>query len=230
MPNILIIDDNPEIQEANLSHLTADGFTVMAADTGMKANAYLSETQYDCIVMDIMLPDIDGFTLCQSARKITDAPIIFLSCLDAVQDKVKGLMTGGDAYMTKPYSLEELSAQIHAVIRRNKQVSQQCGNHIMNFENIQINRFNNSIETPESKVFLAQKEFELFMLFFENPKKKFSKEKIWKTLWTDSSDIGTVAVHILKLRRKLESVKEHIGYIENDYRQGYYLDDGQGGR
>jgi DNA-binding response OmpR family regulator len=218
MSNILIIDDNPEILETNMSHLTDEGFIVTPADTGMKALAHLNENQYDCIVMDIMLPDTDGFALCSAARKVTAAPIIFLSCLDSPDDKVKGLMIGGDDYITKPYSLKELAARIHAHLRRKRSEMR----HI-SFGKCRIDKLKKMIHTPEKEVFLSQKEFELFLLLFENPGRMFSKIELLEALWPDGTDIGTVAVHILKLRRKLEFAKEHIGTIDNDYKHGYYL-------
>src|SRR5215510_13204332 len=114
MANILLIDDNDEILSANQSYLAKQGFNVTCADTGIRAIACLNENQYDCIVLDILLPDLDGFSICKAARTITNAPILFLSCLEETDDKVRGLKLGGDDYMTKPYSLEELAARINA--------------------------------------------------------------------------------------------------------------------
>ena len=218
MPNILLIDDNPEILEANKTHLTGEGYNVATADTGTKAIKCMSAKYYDCIVMDIMLPDIDGFSLCKSARSVTTAPIIFLSCIDAPNYKIKGLMLGGDDYMTKPYNLDELTARIHAHLRR-----EQSSGRYSSFGEVYIDKKNRMVQTPESNVFMTQKELELLLLLLENPDRKFSKEEILKTLWEDNVHIGTVAVHILKLRRKLDFAKLYIGVIENDYKHGYYI-------
>ena len=102
MSRILFIDDNEEILSINKSHLTGQGFDVTCADTGINALALLKDNQYDCIVLDILLPELDGFTLCKAARTITDTPILFLSCLEEADDKVNGLMAGGDDCLTKP--------------------------------------------------------------------------------------------------------------------------------
>jgi len=118
MPDILLVDDNDEILTANREYLDALGFSITCADTGIKAISCLNENQYDCIVLDILLPDLDGFTICEAARTITDTPILFLSCLDETDNKVKGLMSGADDYMAKPYSLKELAARIHTLLRR----------------------------------------------------------------------------------------------------------------
>ncbi|MCL2386490.1 MAG: response regulator transcription factor [Defluviitaleaceae bacterium] len=218
MPNILIIDDNVEILDANASHLAGKGYDVTSANTGMKAAAFLNEKQFDCIVMDIMLPDIDGFSLCKAARSVTNAPIIFLTCLDAPDDKVKGLMLGGDDYMTKPYSMKELDARIHAHLRRDQRNVRQISSG-----GVYIDKVKRVVHTPEQGVFLTQKEFELFMLFYNSPNKVFSKEEILKALWRNNTNINTVAVHVMRLRRKLNFAKQFIGTIENDYNHGYYI-------
>jgi len=219
MSNILIVDDCPEILAANVLHLTAEGFHVTTAGTGVEAILRLNEKQYDCIVLDIMLPDIDGFALCKAIRTVTDTPVIFLTCKDDPNDKVEGLMNGGDDYLTKPYSLQELTARIHVLLRHGKQRNER---QIIVGE-VYIDKENRMIQTPVKNVFLSQKEFALFMLLFENPEKVFSKEELFKTLWPNSMDIGTVAVHISKLRRKLSFAESYIGTIENNYKSGYYI-------
>ena len=218
MIKILIVDDCPVILEANLSHLTDEGFNVTAVDTGTQALECLKENQYDCVVMDIMLPDIDGFSLCKSARDFTSAPIIFLSSMDEDDDKIKGLMIGGDDYITKPYNLQELSARIRVLLRREQQ-NKKC----FSFGEVSIDMKKRVVTSPDKRVLLSQKEFELFILLFENPHKKFSKDDVFKAIWPDGADIGTVAVHIMKLRRKLDFAKNEIGTIENDYKLGYYF-------
>lgn len=218
MPNVLIIDDNQEILAVNSAHLTAEGFHVTTVDTGMKAIVSLNANRYDCIILDIMLPDIDGFSLCRAIRTITDTPVIFLTCRDDAEDKVQGLMIGGDDYMTKPYSLQELTARLHVLMRRGRTDMQP-----ISFDNVAIDKESRMVHTPEKNVFLSQKEFELFLLLFENPGKVFSREELFNALWQNSKDMGTVAVHILKLRRKLDFAKEYLGTIENHYKFGYYF-------
>jgi len=211
-----MVDNSPDILEANMSRLTDEGYSVTTADTGMKAIICLNKKQYDCIVLDIVLPDIDGFTLCKAVRTLTTVPIIFLTSINTSHDKVKGFMVGGDDYMTKPHCLDELTARIHAHLRR-----EQRGG--ISFGQIFIDKQGRRIQTPEQNLFLTQKEFEIFLLLFENPNKMFSKREIQNTLWADGTDMGTVAVHIMKLRRKLNFVKTYTGAIENDNKNGYYI-------
>ncbi|MDR1841388.1 MAG: response regulator transcription factor [Holophagales bacterium] len=217
MPSVLVIDDDPEILSANVNHLGEQGFDVTTADTGMSAIALLNEKRFDCIVLDVMLPDIDGFAICKAARTVTDAPIIFLTCLDELDDKIKGLLLGGDDYMTKPYSLKELTVRIHAILRRQERMVKRHGG------NIHIDKQKRMIHTPGKNVFLSHMEFELFLLFFENPGALFAKEDIEKRLWPEGGSDGAVAVLISKLRRKLKFTAPYIGNIENTYGMGYTL-------
>ena len=216
MPNILLVDDNPEILAVNKTYLQGRGFDIAAVDTGVKAIVSLNANKFDCVVLDVMLPDIDGFTMCKAVRTLTGAPVIFLTCLDSEEEKIKGLALGADDYMTKPYSLKELGARIDVALRREQKEVRRVGELV-------IDKDNKMIQTPYKNVFLSQKEFELFTLLFEDRGKRFSKEEILKALWPSGADIGTVAVHILKLRRKLDFAKGIIGEIKNDYKHGYYI-------
>lgn len=216
MPGVLIIDDNEDIQSANSVYLTGQGFDVTCADTGIKALACLNDNQYDCIVLDVLLPDLDGFTLCKAARTITDTPILFLSCLEEADDKVKGLMAGGDDYMTKPYSLKELAARIQTLMRRGEHKEEPpC--------DFYIDRDNKIIHVLGKNVLFSEREFKLFLLLWENPKTVFSKEDLLTKIWYGNAESGVVAVLVLKLRRKIEFAESVIGRIENDYGSGYHL-------
>ena len=218
MPSILLVDDNPEILAANESYFTSIGFDVTAVDSGIKVIVCLNEKKFDCIILDIMLPDIDGFAICKAVRTLTSAPVIFLTCLDSEDDKIKGLALGADDYITKPYSLMELAARIDAVLRRERRDMRHTATR-----KLVIDKENKMIQTPRKNVFLSQKEFDLFLLLYENSGKTFSKEELLKKLWPSGANIGTVAVHILKLRRKLDFAKSIIGAIKNDYKSGYYM-------
>jgi len=218
MQSVLMIDDNLEMLEVNSSHLSDEGFDVTSVSTSVNAILYLKERQYDCIIMDVMMPDIDGFTLCQIVRALTKAPIIFLTCLDTLEDKVKGLMAGGDDYMTKPYSLQELSARIYAHLRREKI----AGAHIQKNGAI-VDYENRAIQTSEKRVFLSPKEFALFTMLYGDKGKVFSKKELFEAIWPNNKDIGVVAVYILKLRRKLDFAKLYLGEIQNSYNNGYVV-------
>jgi DNA-binding response OmpR family regulator len=214
MPDILLIDDNEELQSLNLSHLTAQGFSVTCAYTGIKAIACLNERRYDCIVLDILLPDLDGYAICKAARTETDTPILFLSCLNDSGDKVKGLMTGGDYYMTKPYSLKDLSMCIRALIRQSERPGIPRGE-------LYIDSDNKVLRVCGKYVLLSAREFKLFKVLYENQDTMFSKEALLEAVWHNKADAGVVAVMILKLRRKIEFAECIIGSVENTYGTGY---------
>jgi DNA-binding response OmpR family regulator len=217
-PKILLVDDTEEILSANEAHLVTQGFAVTCANTGIKALAYLNVNHYDCIVLDILLPDLDGFAICKAARTVTDTPILFLSCLDEPDDKVKGLIAGGDDYMAKPYSLKELTARIQTIIRRGERTS-----FAGEGRDFYIDRENKIIRACGKNILLSEKEFNLFMLFYESPETVFSKESILAKIWRNSAEIGIVAVWISKLRKKLDFAAAVLGRIESKYGTGYCL-------
>lgn len=216
MPNILIIDDNEEIQSVNEKYLTGHGLNATCVDTGIKALSLLKDIQYDCIVLDVLLPDLDGFALCKAARTITNTPIIFLSCLDESADKVKGLMAGGDDYLSKPYSLDELLARIHALMRRGERVE-------VNRGDIFIDREIRSLQVMGKNILLSEREFKLFLLFYENQTIVFSKEDIISKISFLKTESDVVKVLVSRLRRKLECIESIIGSIETVRGTGYRL-------
>lgn len=221
MPEILLIDDNEEILEANASYLSKNGFAVTVADSGLKAASLISSRSFDCIVLDILLPDLDGYAICKAARTVTDAPILFLSCLDDIDEKTRGLMLGGDDYMTKPYSLRELSARIQALIRRSVRTSEGANGANADFYVMRSQRL---IHTEHQSMVLSRKEFELFLLFYDNPGVLFPLEAILEKIWkTKDAAPHTVTVYITRLRKKIAFAEDKIGRIESAYGNGYRL-------
>jgi len=216
MYKILLIDDNEEILSVNESHLIRQGFSVTCADTGIKAIALLKDNQFDCIVLDILLPDLDGFTICKAVRTIADTPILFLSCLEEADDKVKGLTAGGDDYMTKPCSLKELTARINALLRRNNAKENKR-------VDVLIDRDTKIINVMGKNVILSEREFDLFILLYENQGRSFSKEELLEQVWNGNAEMSVVTSLILRLRRKIEFARDVIGKIVSEYGKGYRL-------
>jgi len=165
-------------------------------------------------VLDILLPDLDGFALCKAARTVTHAPILILSCLDAPDDKVIGLATGGDDYMTKPYSLKELAARIRALLRRGE-------GKVVPSGDVYIDRDNRILHVCGKNTLFSEKEFNLFLLFYENPGTFFTKEAIRERIWGNGTELGNIAVMVLRLRRKITFAEPVIGVIETHYKTGY---------
>ena len=218
LPNILLIDDNAEILNANSDYLNNHGFTTTCADSGLKALACLNESKFDCIVLDILLPDLDGYSICKAIRTVSDTPIVFLSCLEETDDVVKGLMVGGDDYMTKPCSLKELVARINVLVRRNKKNDKEKSP-----DGFYIDHETKVISLLGKFAILSEREFKLFLLLYENPKKSFTKDELIKHIWSGNAEKNTLATLVARLRRKIEFAEDKIGSIVSEYGTGYKL-------
>lgn len=210
---LLAVDDEPDILRTNRRYLEARGYQVDTAYCAAEALALLGQHSYDCILLDVLLPDMNGFALCEAVRAITSAPILFLSCMDDEEEKIKGLMAGGEDYITKPYSLKELAARVYAQVRRSS------------MKGFSIDHQNQLLRVDNRLIPLTQKEFDLFLFLLGNPGRILSAaelyQKVWRTGKSDSAN--TVAVHITRLRHKLEETDSVIGRIETVRGEGYRL-------
>lgn len=208
---ILAVDDEPDILRTNRKYLEARGYQVDTAVCAADALELLKKQSYDCILLDVLLPDRNGFALCEAVRSLTAAPILFLSCMDDEEDKIKGLMAGGDDYITKPYSLKELAARVYAQVRRSS------------MKGFAIDHQNQLLKVDNRIIPLAQKEFELFLFLLGNPGQILPAAELYQKVWhTEKRDsANTVAVHITRLRRKLEGTEAVVGLIETVRGEGY---------
>lgn len=208
---LLAVEDEQDILRTNRRYLEARGYKVDSAACGSEALELLRKQTYDCILLDVLLPDMNGFALCEAVRRLTSAPILFLSCMDEEEDKIKGLMAGGDDYMTKPYSLKELAARVYAQVRRGA------------MKGFAIDHENQVLRVGSRMIPMPQREFELFLFLLGNPGRVIPAaelyQKVWQTGKPDSAN--TVAVHITRLRRKLEEAEFAAGWIETVRGEGY---------
>ena len=211
MQKILVVDDDRVIADGNKKYLESLGYEAVSAYSGQECLESLSRERFDCILLDILLPDTDGYTLCKKVRALSQAPILFLSCKDEEADKIKGLMSGGDDYITKPFSLKELAARVHAHIRRGTAKS------------FQIDRDNRLVSLNGSSILLTHKEFDLFLLLYENAGTVVSAERIMQRLrgMPLSPEDNTVQVYIRRLRKKLAPLEGVIGQIDTVHKFGY---------
>lgn len=217
MRHILLIDDHQDILEANRSYFAEQGFAATACGSGEQALALLRAEAFDCIVLDVMMPGMDGYAVCREIRKMHDTPIIFLSCLDRPDDKVRGLMSGGDAYMTKPYDLRELHAQVLACLRRGGITAPPAGDFF-----IDLNR--RIVRLFEHSAVLSKKEMALLSLLLEQPGKTIGKESLCTSLWPgEEADENRLQGLVRNLRHKVAFAKERMGQIESIYGTGYRL-------
>ncbi len=208
MFQILLIDDEHEILELNRKYLLSKNYNVFTADCHSQALACLRENPIDCIVLDVLMPDVSGFDLCQEIKKISDIPVIFLSCKDHEEDKIAGIMSGGDDYLTKPFSMRELEARIFAQLRNRRKVLFDEENKIIFFNSKSIK--------------LSQTEFNLFALLFHHKDRILSSEELYALLNSGEKDeSNSVAVYIRRLRNKLQALGDGFGMIETVRGEGY---------
>ncbi len=230
MPRILVIDDDPAICELVSINLEMAGYTVESVNDGVKGQALAVQLQPDLIMLDIMLPRVDGFTICQRLRRderTTDIPILMLTALGQTQDKVQGLNAGADDYLTKPFEVEEMLARVRALLRRSDRIPKAAKyTEILSFGPLTLvpERFE-AIWFWET-IKLTHLEFELLHCLLQRHGQTVSPSDILKEVWgyDPDDDIETIRVHIRHLRTKLEPEPRHPKYIKTVYGAGYCLE------
>ncbi|MCH5338442.1 MAG: response regulator transcription factor [Acetatifactor sp.] len=217
MIDILIVEDNKEISNLLTDFLRAENYIVSTADTGEKAFALFEKYGARLVLLDIMLPGIDGFAVCEKIRKLSDTPIIILSAKTEKNDKLNGLVLGADDYIEKPFDIDILLAKIAGIFKRKFSLDEiVCGE-------LTLNRVENAVYRNGIKLDLTAKEFELLLLLAENRGKTLSKEYIFNRIWgSDSeSELQTLTVHVNRLREKIEDNPKKPEKIQTVWGTGY---------
>lgn len=216
---VLVVDDERLIVKGIKFSLEQDNIEVDTAFDGEEAMNMLRETKYDLIVLDLMLPKLDGLEVCQQSREFTDTPIIMLTAKGEDMDKIMGLEYGADDYMTKPFNILELKARIKAVLRRNKTIKAQSK------KNIEIVKSSKRVFVNGKEKNLTAKEFILLQILLDNPDKIYSREELLKMVWGVDfpGDERTVDVHIRRLREKIEMNPGTPDFIQTKWGVGYYF-------
>lgn len=217
---ILIVDDEKPINDLIKSYIQKEGYTPVQAYNGKEAlNAVINQSP-DLVILDIMLPDIEGTNLCLEIRKKTDAPILFLSCKAEEMDKVIALSVGGDDYMTKPFQAGELIARIKAHLRRSQMArlssTTESDEEIYDYPGLRINMMTHEVLADGKPVNLTAKEFEMLSLFVKNPKRIFNADQLFELAWKTNAiegDAKTVMVYVSTLRKKIEPDPSNPKYI-----------------
>lgn len=210
MSNILIVDDEQDIAELISDVLTDVGYKTTIANNGYQALDLVKSNKYDLILLDIMMPGLNGNETCSKLRELTKCPIIFVTAKNTINDKVNGLDIGADDYITKPFEQKELIARIKAHLRR-QNVNNEIPTTKISIGDITINKENYEVTKNEEKINLSTKEFELLYYLMSNAGETLSKEQIYNSVWqTEYGDIGTVAVNIKSLRKKIDPNEEYI--------------------
>lgn len=226
---ILIVDDDEDIREIITLYLEKEGYRVISASDGNQALACALSDNPDLIIMDMMLPGLDGIEVCQEIRKKLSSPIIFLSCKSTPSDKSMGLIAGGDDYMSKPFDSMELLARVKAHLRRSRMMMQENSEDITTTSNlicypgltIDLNSY--TVTANGQETILSPKEFQLLTLLAQNPNTLFSNEQLFQALWGAESlgDYRTVMVHISNIRKKVEQNPKRPSFIQTIKGAGY---------
>ena len=211
MSKILVVDDELDIALLIKDVLEDEGFSTTAIDSSKKALELVQKEKFDLILLDVMMPEMSGTTLCTKIREITSSPIIFVTAKKSTLDKLLGFEVGADDYITKPFIIEELVARVKAHIRRNNRVEV---SNIIKIGEIEINLDSYEVYKNNSLIDLSTREFELLAYLMKNAGIVLSKEKIFNSVWGENyGEIGTVAVHIKSLRNKLDPDEKYIKTI-----------------
>jgi two-component system response regulator VicR len=228
MKRILIVDDEPSLIKGLRFNLQQqDGYIVDEALDGQQALDMFVPEKYDLILLDLMLPKVDGMEVCQRIRSISNVPIIMLTAKDDDMDKIMGLEFGADDYMTKPFNMLELKARIKTIFRRVEGNEKNKESQMLSAKNMVVNLENRSVEIDEKDVSLTAKEFDLLQLFITNKGKVYDREKLLELIWKYEylGDLRTVDVHIRRLREKIESNPAKPEFILTKWGVGYYFSD-----
>ena len=207
---ILIVDDDENICELLRIYLEKDGFETLVANDGLEAVKSADSWKPDLILLDIMLPELDGWQVCREIRKNSEVPIIMLTAKGETFDKILGLELGADDYVTKPFDTKEVIARIKAVLRRSNDNDKQNQNGEVCFDKLRINITNYELEVNGTVIDTPPKELELVYHLASNPNRVYTRDQLLDEVWGFDyyGDSRTVDVHVKRLREKLENVSE----------------------
>lgn len=227
MSRVLVVDDEKLIVKGIRFSLEQDDMEVDCAYDGEEALEKAKQTEYDVILLDVMLPKMDGFEVCKAVREFSNMPIIMLTAKDGDMDKILGLEYGADDYITKPFNILEVKARIRAILRRNKRAARNVQNAPSGTEKggLSLDPDSRRVFVEGVEAFLTAKEFDLLELLFNNPNKVYSREQLLALVWDkeDSGDVRTVDVHVRRLREKIEADPKEPKYVNTKWGVGYYF-------
>ena len=225
MSKILIIEDEEVIADLEKDYLELSGFEVEIKNNGKDGLDAALNDDFSLVILDLMLPEMDGFEVCKRIREERNIPIIMVSAKKEDIDKIRGLGLGADDYMTKPFSPSELVARVKAHLNRYDRLvgSTQKKNDLIEIRGLQIDKTARRVWVDKEEKAFTTKEFDLLAFLAQNPNRVFTKEEIFREIWDMDSigDIATVTVHIKKIREKIEYDSANPQYIETIWGVGY---------
>ncbi|MDN5346798.1 MAG: two-component system, OmpR family, response regulator ResD [Clostridia bacterium] len=210
---ILLVDDEPRLRHLVRLYLEKDGFKVVEAETGRQALTALRQGNFDLLILDIMLPEGDGWQVCREIRRTSDIPILMLTARGDELDRLLGFELGADDYMVKPFSPRELVARVKALLRRSK--GRLAENKVLVFGDLVIDEMAREVRVNGQPVNLTPKEYELLTFMARHPGQALSREKILEHVWGYDfyGDLRTVDTHIKNLREKLKAAAKYVATV-----------------
>ena len=226
MERVLIVDDNPDIREVLGTYAAKEGFDPITAKDGFEALDLFRKTSPAVILLDVMMPGMDGYRVCERIRSESDVPIILITAKGEDYERVMGLDIGADDYIVKPFNANEVMARVRAVLRRMARVEQKEEKKILSISNLTINIESYSVYVGAEKLPLTKKEVETMWILAENPSKVFTRDNLLDSLWGQDyfGDSRTVDSHIKRLRAKLDKVDHPDWEIKTIWGLGYKLE------
>lgn len=224
---ILIVDDDAQIRKVTGIYLENEGYEILKAENGYEALKLIEKNEIDLVILDIMMPGISGIEVCMKIRENNIMPIIFLSAKSEDLDKIQGLASGADDYITKPFNAMELIARVKSQLRRYTRYTpgQNANKEVIEIGNLSINTDTRQVSVGDKEVKLTPKEFDILELLARNKGIVFRIEKIYERVWGEKfyKADNTVMVHITKIREKIEEDTKHPIYIKTVWGVGYKI-------
>jgi len=223
MKRILIIEDDKSISELQKDYLEMSGYEVVCAFDGNTGYEYITNESFDLIILDLMLPEKNGFDILRDISDSKQIPVLVVSAKSDETYKIKGLNLGADDYITKPFGMGELVARVNSHIKTYEKFKHSSKKKFISIETLSIDVQDRRVFLDGNEVLLTQKEFDLLLFLAENPNRVFSKDYLFERVWGyDSlSDASTITVHIARIREKIETNPERRQYIETVWGAGY---------
>lgn len=225
---VLVVDDEKAIVKGLMFGLQDDDTSVYCAYDGEEALNMIKNDSFDIVLLDVMLPKMDGFEVCSKVREFSGVPIIMLTARNDDDDKISGLTYGADDYVTKPFNIKEVKARIDAILRRTKRDEPDKKNDddaVLEISDIRLERSNKRLYIAGREVYITIKEFEVLDLLASNPGQVFSRDKLLELVWGLDHPGGsrTVDVHVRRLREKIEADPGEPKYVQTKWGVGYYF-------
>jgi len=225
MASVLVVDDEEIVRSVVVRYLKRDGYETLEAADGLRARELIERAQPDLVVLDVMVPGMDGLELCRWIRASSQLPVIMLTARGEEADRIVGLELGADDYITKPFSPRELAARVRTVLRRVATATATAPAETLAFGDVLLERSTREARKGGSDVQLTAKEFDLIWFLASHPRRVFSRDQLMTSVWgyTRAIDTGTVTVHIRRLRQKLENRPSNPRHLQTVWGVGYRL-------